>query len=106
MNKYQQLNELCFKMIARRVRDRVKSCREILNEKLKWALLEIDFDINNYYQDFCDNCEEDYNKESHTFKLLKQFCERSERVMKRKKSAEPSSSKKIRLPSTSQTFDS
>ena len=75
MNKYQELNKLFLKMTKSHINDRLKIFQQILNEKLKWALLKKDFNINNEFKKLSDNCNEKHKKR-YNFKLIKLFSEK------------------------------
>ena len=69
MNKYQELNELCSKMIQQRVKDRSESCQQILKDKHLWTLSENEFNFKEELRVFCKNCDKEY-KNSFTFWLM------------------------------------
>ena len=67
MNKYQELSELCSKMIQPRVKDRSETCEQILNDRNSWALMDNELDINKEFKEFSDKCDEGYK--SYVYKV-------------------------------------
>ena len=69
MNKYQALCKLYDKMTRNIVNLRPKSCQQILNDKNLWALIDNEFNINKEFQEYSDNCDEEYKK-SYVYKVI------------------------------------
>ena len=69
MNKYQELSELCSKMIQQRAKDRLESCRQILKDRNLWALMDNELDINKEFKEFCDKRDEEY-KNNYVYKVI------------------------------------
>ena len=72
MKKYQVLCKLCDKMTRNKVKKRPESCQQILNDRNLWALMDNEFNINKEFQEFSDNCDEEYKK-SYVYKVLKRI---------------------------------
>jgi len=69
MNKYQELSELYDKMTQQKVNKRSESCEQILNDRNLWAFMDNEFNINEEFKEFSDNCDEKYKK-SYVYKLI------------------------------------
>ena len=69
MNKYQVLSELYENMTRERINKRPESCQQILNDRNLWAEMDNEFNINEEFKQFSDNCDEKYKK-SYVYKVI------------------------------------